>query len=44
MKRSKFPEEHIVYAIRQTESGSSIGVLYRPARSQRGTFYIWETQ
>ena len=41
MKRSKFSEEQIVYAIRQAESGTPVGDLCR----QLGvTFYAWKKQ
>jgi putative transposase len=30
MKRSKFSEEQIVYAIRQAEAGTPVGDLCRP--------------
>ena len=42
MKRSKFSEEQIVYAIRQAESGTSIGDLCRQLGISDATFYTWK--
>ena len=28
MKRSKFSEEHVAYALRQAESGTAVGDVY----------------
>ena len=44
MKRSKFTEEQIVYAIRQAESGTPIGDLCRQLRRQRGHFLHLEKE
>lgn len=41
MKRSKFSEEQIVYAIRQAESGTPIGDLCRQLGLSEATFYTW---
>lgn len=41
MKRSKFSEEQIVYAIRQAESGTPIGDLCRQLGVSDATFYAW---
>ena len=41
MKRSKFSEEQIVYAIRQTESGTPVGDLCRQLGVSDATFYAW---
>jgi putative transposase len=42
MKRSKFSEEQIVYAIRQAESGTPVGDLCRPLGVSDATFYAWK--
>ena len=41
MKRSKFSEEQIVYAIRQAESGTPVGDLCRQLGVSDATFYAW---
>ena len=42
MKRSKFSEEQIVYAIRQAESGTPFGDLCRQLGVSDATFYTWK--
>ena len=42
MKRSKFSEEQIVYAIRQAESGTPVGNLCRQLGVSDATFYAWK--
>ena len=42
MKRSKFSEEQIVYAIRQAESGTPVGDLCREIGVSDATFYAWK--
>ena len=42
MKRSKFSEEQIVYAIRQAESGTPVGDLCRQLEGSEATFYTWK--
>ncbi len=42
MKRSRFSEEQIVYAIRQAESGTPVGDLCRPLGVSEATFYTWK--
>jgi putative transposase len=44
MKRSKFSEEQIVYALRQAESGTPIGDLCRQYGIAEQTFYAWKTK
>ncbi len=44
MKRSKFSEEQIVYAIRQAESGTPVGDLCRQLGVSEATFYAWKKQ
>ena len=42
MKRSKFSDEQIVYAIRQAESGPPVGDLCRQLGVSEATFYTWK--
>lgn len=42
MKRSKFSEEQIVYAIRQADSGTPVGDLCRQLGVSDATFYAWK--
>ena len=42
MKRSKFSEEQIVYAIRQADAGTPVGDLCRPLGVSDATFYAWK--
>jgi putative transposase len=42
MKRSKFSEGQIVYAIRQADAGTSIGDLCRQLGVSDATFYAWK--
>lgn len=44
MKRSKFSEEQIVYAIRQAESGTPVGDLCRQLGVSDATLYAWKQQ
>ena len=43
MKQSKFPEEQIVYAIRQAESGAPVGHVCRQLGFAEQTFYAWKS-
>ena len=42
MKRSRFSEEQIVYAIRQAESGTPVVNLCRQLGVNDATFYSWK--
>src|SRR6267143_2459140 len=42
MKRSKFSEEQIVYAIRQAGAGTPVGNLCRQLGVSDATFYAWK--
>ena len=42
MKRSRFSEEQIVYAIRQAEGGTPVGDLFRQLGVSDATFYAWK--
>jgi putative transposase len=42
MKRSKFSEEQVVYAIRQADAGTPVGDLCRQFGVSDATFYAWK--
>ena len=42
MKRSKFPEEQLVFAIRQAEAGTPVVDRCRQLRVSDATFYAWK--
>jgi putative transposase len=42
MKRSRYPEEEILYALKQAESGTAAGDVCRPMGISEATFYIWK--
>lgn len=42
MKRSRFSEEQIIYALRQAESGTPLSDLCRQLGIAEQTFYIWK--
>lgn len=42
MKRSKFSEEQIARALRQTESGTPVGDVCRQLRVSEASFYAWK--
>jgi putative transposase len=42
MKRSRFSEEQITYALRQAESGTAVADVCRQLGVSEATFYIWK--
>ncbi len=42
MKRSKFSEEQVVYALRQADAGTPVGDLCRQLGVSDATFYAWK--
>jgi putative transposase len=42
MKRSKFSEEQVAYALRQVESGTPVGDICRQLGVSEATFYAWK--
>jgi len=42
MKRLKFTEEQVVYALRQAEAGTPVGDLCRQLGVSEATFYAWK--
>lgn len=42
MKRSKFSEEQIAYALRQVESGTPAGDVARQVGVSEATMYLWK--
>jgi putative transposase len=42
MKRSRFSEEQIAYALRQTESGTAVADVCRQLGVSEATFYVWK--
>jgi putative transposase len=42
MKRSKFTEEQITYALRQAESGTPVPDVCRQLGVSEATFYVWK--
>ena len=41
MRRSKFTEEQIAFALRQVESGTAVADICRQLGVSEATFYIW---
>ena len=41
MKKSKFSEEQIAYALRQAESGTAVADVCRQLGISEATFYVW---
>ena len=42
MKKSKFREEQIAFALRQAESGTTVGEVCRKMDVPEATFYNWK--
>ena len=42
VKRSKFSEEQVVYALRQEEAGTAVDDVCRQLGVSRATFYAWK--
>lgn len=42
MKKSKFSEEQIAYALRQAEGGTPVGDVCRQLGVSEATFYVWK--
>lgn len=42
MKKSKFTEEEILYALRQAETGISVAEVCRKMGISDATYYIWK--
>jgi putative transposase len=42
MKRSKFTEEQIAYALRQVEGGTPVGDVCRQLGVSEASFYVWK--
>ncbi len=42
MKRSKFSEEQVAYALRQVEAGTPVADLCRQLGVSEATFYVWK--
>jgi putative transposase len=42
MKRSKFSEGQVAYALRQAESGTPVGDVCRQLGVREATFYTWK--
>ena len=42
MKRSKFSEEQVAYALRQEEAGTAVDDVCRQVGISKATFYAWK--
>lgn len=42
MKRSKFTEEQILFALKQADSGQPVGDVCRQMGVSEATFYVWK--
>jgi putative transposase len=41
MKKSRFTEEQIAYALKQAELGTAVGEICRKMGESEATFYVW---
>ena len=41
MKKSRFTEEQIAYALKQAELGTAVGEIRRRPGISEATFYVW---
>ena len=42
MKRTRFSDEQIAYALRQAEAGTAVADVCRQVGSSEATFYVWK--
>ncbi len=42
MKKSKFTEEQILFALKQAEAGQPVGDVCRQMGVSEATFYVWK--
>lgn len=42
MKKSRFTEEQIAYALRQSESGTAVADVCRQLGIREATYYVWK--
>ena len=42
MKRSKFSEEQVLFALKQAEAGQPVGDVCRQMGISEATFYVWK--
>lgn len=42
MKRSRFSEEQVTYALRQADSGTAVADVCRQLGVSEATFYVWK--
>ena len=42
MKRSKFSEEQVAYALRQADAGTAVADVCRQVGISDATFYVWK--
>jgi putative transposase len=42
MKRSRYTDEQIMYALRQVESGTAVADVCRQLGISEATFYVWK--